>query len=121
MPVSTAGKRRTFVEKHEWIASTARNEGDECVDWPWSVAADGYPQAWDGVRVRKVTHLVLEASGRPRPEGQLALHSCDRPRCVSPQHLRWGTQSENLAEMYSRHRRVIDQARDLEGRYALMS
>lgn len=33
------------------------------------------------------------------PEGLLVLHSCDNPSCFNPDHLRVGTQKENLDEM----------------------
>jgi DNA invertase Pin-like site-specific DNA recombinase len=34
----------------------------------------------------------------------VALHSCDTPECLNPDHLRWGTQVENIAEMKARGR-----------------
>ncbi len=34
------------------------------------------------------------------------LHSCDMPCCVNPDHLRIGTQRDNILDMYARGRRV---------------
>jgi len=53
-----------------------------------------------------VTHVVLELTGRPwrPPLGPIALHSCDRPVCVAPWHLSWGTSARNNAEMVARGR-----------------
>ncbi len=40
------------------------------------------------------------------PSGGKILHSCDMPCCVNPDHLRIGTQRDNLLDMYSRKRRI---------------
>lgn len=42
--------------------------------------------------------------GRPLRPGLLACHHCDVPGCYEPMHLYEGTQSENLRDMYERHR-----------------
>jgi hypothetical protein len=33
-----------------------------------------------------------------------ALHSCDRPQCCNPAHLRWGTVTENMQDKIQRGR-----------------
>lgn len=32
------------------------------------------------------------------PDGAVVMHSCDNPRCVNPDHLSLGTQSDNLSD-----------------------
>jgi hypothetical protein len=58
---------------------------------------------------RRAGHVALELDGRPRPAapGNNMLHSCDRPICVAPWHLRWGTIAENRADCVSRNRHVV--------------
>jgi hypothetical protein len=93
--------------KRAWLAAViADPDRSGCRDWPWSTSPKGYGQLSNGGRLALVSHLVLEATGRPRPAGQTALHSCDRPVCAAPWHLRWGTQRENTADMMSRGRQV---------------
>ncbi|MFE8106945.1 HNH endonuclease [Sphingomonas melonis] len=80
---------------------------DDC--WLWTGAADpnGYGRIGRGGKadgVALATHVALELSGRPRPSGLHALHSCDNPPCVNPAHLRWGTNAENVADMVGRER-----------------
>lgn len=99
-------RERNPQRKAEWIAAVAAEQGEGCRDWPWGVDAHGYPQMRLDAQVRKVSHVVLDAAGQPRPPGRSALHACDRPVCCAPWHLRWGTKRENAqdAVLRGRHR-----------------
>lgn len=79
---------------------------DDC--WPWLAANDGrgYGRVRIGAKITSAAHVSLTLSGRPRPGGQMSLHSCDNPPCVNPKHLRWGTQAENIDDMMRRRRNV---------------
>lgn len=57
--------------------------------------------AW---RLETVHRLVYEAVNGPIPPGLEILHSCDRPPCVNPAHLRPGTKLENAWDRTSRDR-----------------
>jgi hypothetical protein len=74
---------------------------------------------WQGKRLKnygyithKSRHIAVHrltcflAHGEPSL-GDLALHSCDNPPCVNPEHLRWGTQLDNMADSKARNRRFI--------------
>jgi hypothetical protein len=104
--------RRTFVRGAglEWIDTLVKLHngparlGTDCIPWPFGRDSDGYGCVEVSGRNRKATHIVLERTGRGRPEapGNHALHWCDNPPCVHPDHLRWGTQRENMLDRWER-------------------
>ena len=51
----------------------------------------------------RISRLLLSLRGE-NIEGLQAIHSCDNPVCVNPEHIRAGTGKENMAECVSRGR-----------------
>jgi hypothetical protein len=81
--------------KRAWINSASRSTTDGCIDWPWGQHNGGYGHvAWNG-STRPVHTIVCETAHGPRPIGMEAAHSCGRPICANPAHLRWATPKEN--------------------------
>jgi len=78
-------------------------EGD-CWEWLGSTSTSGYAQLrWRG-KTRFASHVSLTLFGRPRPDGMCALHTCDNPICVNPNHLWWGTQKDNVDDCIAKGR-----------------
>lgn len=77
-----------------------------CWEWQRARSAYGYGQKGEGGKVVYVHRLVAEHVYGPPPMGHEVLHSCDNPPCCNPDHLRWGTRRENIAEARSRGRWV---------------
>jgi len=97
----------TAPEAFSWfLPGDPPNEG--CWDWPASTTNAGYGNFTVKVGSRLVTHYAHRVSYEifhgPIPYGLLVMHSCDRPVCVNPAHLRAGTQKENMREASVRGR-----------------
>ena len=96
---------------NRYWSKVAKGSEDEC--WPWTGARTpaGYGQIGNGStkhnRPRRslATHVALAIDGKPRPSAaHVAMHTCDNPRCVNPRHLKWGTATENMQDMWRKGR-----------------
>ena len=96
----------------EQVRSVCEITPDGCWLWRYGTWAEHryvdehkYPKiVVNGVR-KHASRFVLEAyEGRPQPRGTEPCHSCDRPPCVNPEHLHWGTHKRNMEEMAARRR-----------------
>lgn len=98
-----------------------------CWEWIGYLDKDGYgkfttSRGLDGVKLAKPRtfrpHRALwEHLRGPIPDDLYLLHNCDNARCVNPDHLRPGTQRENIVECYARgrHEQKGDNRGELSG------
>lgn len=77
----------------------------------WVCTSHGYknpkkrPQVKRNGKMLIISRVVYEHHNNEKiPEGLFVLHSCDNKKCINPEHLRLGTQKENMEDMYSRDR-----------------
>jgi hypothetical protein len=75
--------------------------------WNWTDYKDrgGYGEMKFNGTGWKAHRVSVLLDGRD-PEGQCVLHACDNPKCVNPNHLRLGTQKENIDDMVKRDRQT---------------
>lgn len=77
------------------------NRGREWDCWPWTgYQEDGYGRFfWEG-RMFGAHELALTfTTGERRTPGLDTCHSCNKPICCNPNHLRFDTRASNVADM----------------------
>ena len=90
-------------EERFWEKVPERPE-EGCWEWRGARRSNGYGLFYDGERMGYAHRFVCELTHGPSA-GRHALHACDNPGCVRPDHLRWGTPKENTADAVRRGRR----------------
>lgn len=85
----------------DWLNAHTSHRGDGCLIFPFKRRPDGYGQVIiDGKNCRAHRVMCEAVHGPPPTAKHEAAHGCGNGHlgCVSPEHLRWATRSENIAD-----------------------
>lgn len=99
-PTVKSRKISKETEVVRWIEENRAFTGDNCLFGPMPKQAR-YTQAYVNGKTQLGHRLMCEAAHGPAPDGKpMVLHSCGNGHlgCVNPNHLRWGTHSENMED-----------------------
>ena len=91
---------------HEVTRFWARvQRGKGCWLWMAGCFSHGYGAfAFQNKRPGLAHRFSYELHHGPIPRGRVVMHTCDTPRCVNPDHLRLGTQSQNIWDSVNKGR-----------------
>lgn len=111
---------RVPVLQRFWAKVEQRSDG--CWEWigmrvkPGVKTPNGpdYGYLWLEGKMVRAHRLAYEFFVGPIPTGAFVLHSCDRPWCVNPAHLRVGTAVDNARDCVARGRHGNQHRRQLE-------
>ena len=70
----------------------------ECWEWPGRFGTHGYGVYGRNSLAHRLAWRLSRGSDPAR--GYVIRHRCDNRRCIRPQHLRLGTQRENVGDMW---------------------
>ena len=98
--MGVVGSRGTVQERFDAKVTMT----DEC--WVWNGAQcgqGGYGQMWAEGRNRRAHHVALWLREGVWPD-DVVMHLCDNPSCVRYEHLRAGSQKDNMADAVKKGR-----------------
>ena len=81
--------------------------GGGCHLWMAATNEHGYGRIWMAPGMVYAHRLAWELRRGAIPKGLCALHKCDRPRCVNPDHMFLGTRADNVADMVAKGRQAL--------------
>lgn len=90
--------KERFEEKYKIVASG-------CWEWQYSVNKKGYGMFGIATSTTQLAHRVSFTLYKGDiPEGLFVLHHCDNPKCVNPEHLFLGTNTDNMRDAKAKGR-----------------
>lgn len=93
MPLTKRDLKVSFFEQ------ALQSNTDDCIDWPFGKRGDGYGRTYltgndEGAHV----YVCRLAHGEKPLDKEEVAHTCGRPICINPKHLRWASGAENQAD-----------------------
>lgn len=105
-------KRLVMVGSAESERFAARvDKSSDCWMWTGAKTSAGYGNFTTADRRNVLAHrYAFEQEHGPIEDGSVVLHKCDTPACVNPNHLRRGTQKDNILDMLGKGRHPSQKA-----------
>lgn len=91
---------RTLSDLLEWTEEASNG----CLEWMRALDKDGYAAVFIGGKNLRGHRVAYGFAHGSIPDGLHVLHNCDNRRCINPEHLRLGTNDDNVADRVARDR-----------------
>lgn len=106
--VNCADLKSLPLKQRFWLR--VNKNGPKCIPgrcWVWiGPTHHGYGKLMNNKKRILAHRYSYQLHHGPIPPDLQVLHSCDRPRCVNPSHLRVGTLAENMRDRSNRDRQA---------------
>lgn len=87
------------------FSRTKRDPETDCLLYTGCKDGFGYGMVFYQKRSRRVHRVVLSIiTDEPIDTKKVAMHKCDTPACLNPEHLSWGTIAENNTDRHNKGR-----------------
>lgn len=91
------------VANERFWSKVNKNGPNGC--WIWIGSSDGrYGQFRINGKLKKAHRVAWLFTYGDSPDGKMACHKCDNPACVNPDHIFWGTMSDNILDAVKKGR-----------------
>lgn len=82
------------------------NKTETCWEWTSVLNSIGYGRIWRDRKFQLAHRVSWQLANGPIPWMFQINHTCDNRKCVRPEHLQMGTQSQNIKQAHARGRAV---------------
>lgn len=100
---------------HDFLDRCVLNPSTWCWEWQGVKDRDGYGQfGYENkiVLVHRLAYQFYYQCSEEEMKGKIVMHICDNPSCVNPDHLKLGTQKDNVQDCVQKGRRANQKGQD---------
>ncbi len=108
-----ACKGKPFTLEQRFWSKVAKGKPDECWLWKAGTTVAGYGEIQRGRRgegmlyAHRLSYVLAHGIAyQELATEDVVMHTCDRPRCCNPSHLKLGTLQDNNADMFIKGRQA---------------